>query len=395
MYIYDDDAAPLLPKGTILHFIALVRQHEEQQVEPRSRSVGRLGRSHRRRDGPRVAQHHLLQRRRLQGRSRQARGSRQEHDEAGRNEAEVVARPFATGRAASRWRLLSPCTFAQQAGQGQLPSQLPLSLGLRERGSSVTPARSKAGSRRRTAAPPCSSATSIATRSRSSISRSARTTASSPAAPTWASRRTSSRGRQWGIFTIKLPKDFGDKKLTWTIVANGFTNTITLHTKTDYILEPYRGPGEQEHAADAEVLADGHRVHGPARRASPRSSRHVGSEPLPLTIWATDEAAKTNIRRRFGGAASQGGKPAPPAAAEPSSGVTFRGPGTVTFDAVQPEGGSRQGRREPQRRRPSAHRASTSCALQANDSTGEGGGGFQCCWTNAHVKVTVKPAATQ
>jgi hypothetical protein len=28
--------------------------------------------------------------------------------------------------------------------------------------------------------------------------------------------------------------------------------------------------------------------------------------------------------------------------------------------------------------------------LQANDSSGDGGGGFQCCWTNAHVTVTVK-----
>ena len=27
---------------------------------------------------------------------------------------------------------------------------------------------------------------------------------------------------------------------------------------------------------------------------------------------------------------------------------------------------------------------------QANDSSGEGGGGFQCCWTNAYVKVTIK-----
>jgi hypothetical protein len=27
---------------------------------------------------------------------------------------------------------------------------------------------------------------------------------------------------------------------------------------------------------------------------------------------------------------------------------------------------------------------------QANDASGEGGGGFQCCWTNAHVRVTVK-----
>ena len=27
--------------------------------------------------------------------------------------------------------------------------------------------------------------------------------------------------------------------------------------------------------------------------------------------------------------------------------------------------------------------------LQANDATGDGGGGFQCCWTTAYVKVTV------
>ena len=27
--------------------------------------------------------------------------------------------------------------------------------------------------------------------------------------------------------------------------------------------------------------------------------------------------------------------------------------------------------------------------VQVNDRSGEGGGGFQCCWTNTHVKVTV------
>ena len=46
-------------------------------------------------------------------------------------------------------------------------------------------------------------------------------------------------GRQWGVFTIKVPKDFGTKKLTWTIVANGLTNAITLHTHADYIVEPF------------------------------------------------------------------------------------------------------------------------------------------------------------
>ena len=28
--------------------------------------------------------------------------------------------------------------------------------------------------------------------------------------------------------------------------------------------------------------------------------------------------------------------------------------------------------------------------IQANDESGEGGAGFQCCWTNALVKVTVR-----
>ncbi len=28
--------------------------------------------------------------------------------------------------------------------------------------------------------------------------------------------------------------------------------------------------------------------------------------------------------------------------------------------------------------------------LQANDVSRNGGGGSQCCWTNAHVKVTVR-----
>jgi hypothetical protein len=28
--------------------------------------------------------------------------------------------------------------------------------------------------------------------------------------------------------------------------------------------------------------------------------------------------------------------------------------------------------------------------FQANDASGNGGGGDQCCWTNVHVRVTVK-----
>ena len=58
-YIYADDAAPVLPKGTMIHVAAVARQHREQQEQSRSESVGRLGRSHRGRNGPRLGERHL------------------------------------------------------------------------------------------------------------------------------------------------------------------------------------------------------------------------------------------------------------------------------------------------------------------------------------------------
>src|ERR1700689_4431991 len=33
-------------------------------------------------------------------------------------------------------------------------------------------------------------------------------------------------GRGWGLFTVTVPRDFGDKSLTWTTVANGGTAEI-------------------------------------------------------------------------------------------------------------------------------------------------------------------------
>ena len=32
--------------------------------------------------------------------------------------------------------------------------------------------------------------------------------------------------------------------------------------------------------------------------------------------------------------------------------------------------------------------------IEGNDSSGVGGGGFQCCWTTAYIKVNVKAANT-
>src|SRR5690349_10380686 len=38
-------------------------------------------------------------------------------------------------------------------------------------------------------------------------------------------------GRGWGPFVITVSKDFGDKELTWTITANGQTNSVPINLK--------------------------------------------------------------------------------------------------------------------------------------------------------------------
>ena len=68
--------------------------------------------------------------------------------------------------------------------------------------------------------------------------------------------------------------------------------------------------------------------------------------------------------------------------------LTFRGPGTVTFDKASVP--------VPKQGAMITSSATFSAPgdyllrVQSNDESGEGGFGFQCCWTNTYVKVTVR-----
>ena len=67
----------------------------------------------------------------------------------------------------------------------------------------------------------------------------------------------------------------------------------------------------------------------------------------------------------------------------------YRGPGTVTFDQAQ-HSGVEAGRDGGGQRDVFGAAGDYLLRVQANDESGEGGGGFQCCWTNTYVKVTVQ-----
>jgi hypothetical protein len=302
---------------------------------------------------------------------------------------------------------------AGQQGIGQTPSPLPLTQTVRERGSSVTPAfegwyYEKDGTQRVLVG-----YFNRNTKQEFDIPPGPDNRVE-PGGPDMGQPTHFSPGRQWGVFTIKLPKDFGDRKLTWTIVANGFTNSITLHTKSDYVVEPFEDAANKNTPPMIKFRPDALAFTGPPTAIGENLNAVVGT-PLPLIVWASDEGPKINVpepgrgrgRGRGRGtdatgagddAPGRGGRgaagrgeftPPPPLALTWSM---FRGPGRVKFDNAKPSIDKEQN-----------GKASTTATfsapgeyilrLQGNDSTGEGGGGFQCCWTNVHIGVSVKPAA--
>jgi hypothetical protein len=142
---------------------------------------------------------------------------------------------------------------------------------------------------------------------------------------------------------------------------------------------------------------DGPSFTGPPSTIAARYTTSVG-QPLLLPMWVTDEGPKLNQEpapaggrgRGRGRGTADGLPPVPPLAVTWS---LFRGPAAVTFDKPKPsidraDGGKTMATAtftEP---------GEYILRLEATDSSGVGGGGFQCCWTTAHVAVTVKPAGS-
>jgi hypothetical protein len=302
-------------------------------------------------------------------------------------------------------------------GVGQSPSPLPLTPTIREKGSSVTPAfegwyYGKDGSQnllvgyfnRNT-----KQELDIPVGPNNRIE---------PGGPDQGQPTHFAPGRQWGVFSIKLPKDFGTKKLTWTIVANGLTNAITLHTQADYVVEPFEDAANKNTPPNLKFRDGGPLFTGAPAGIAEKYTATVGT-PLTLTVWATDEGAKINVPEGRGrgrgaargttpgagdaaagatgdaagrGAGRAGGAPEFAFTPPPPIAITwtmFRGPGAVKFENPKPKVAVDDGGKATTTATFSAP-GEYILRVQGNDSTGEGGGGFQCCWTNAHVAVSVK-----
>lgn len=222
-------------------------------------------------------------------------------------------------------------------------------------------------------------------------------------------------GRQHGVFAIKVPKDFGAQKLTWTLTANGQTSSISFWLNPAYWVDFFKHPASGNEPPVIKLLRDGPTMTGPPAGLAQTLSGSVG-KPVSLTVWASDVPTQVTegeealaVRNRasaaargnqdavaiingqvIGGARAGGTAPTPPDIIV--NWRKHRGPGEVTF--------AKSSTPLVTKRNPTVFLESTTTATfsapgeyvvraQVNDTSGDGGGGEQCCWTTALIRVNV------
>src|SRR5262249_51090356 len=194
-------------------------------------------------------------------------------------------------------------------------------------------------------------------------------------------------GRSWGLFTVKVPADFGENKIAWSIVGNGQTTIIPASLKPDYEISPFIEAAVGNTPPVLSFEETGPSVQGPQGLTTERTVK-VG-DPLTLTVWVSDDAKFT---------ASSGARPKNLGSPGTVRWIKYRGRGAVTFAKDRPQ----VEKVDPVDRTSGFNGKATTTAtfsesgvyvlhVVANDYSGEGGAGFQCCWTNGRVKVSVQP----
>ena len=191
--------------------------------------------------------------------------------------------------------------------------------------------------------------------------------------------------RGWGVFTITVPKDFRGKKLIWTLTANGVTTSVPFNIEPPWELAPLKDATNNTPPLIGFSEA-GPLTQGPKGQSSMMTA--TVNNPLTLPVWVADDANLVP------------GAPKPTTPAVVLTWTKFRGPGEVKFNKDKPA-------IEPVKFAAPATAVFLGKAIStatftepgeyvlkvtANDWSGEGGRGFQCCWSNAQVKVSVKAA---
>jgi hypothetical protein len=174
--------------------------------------------------------------------------------------------------------------------------------------------------------------------------------------------------RHKDIFSVTVPKNFGEQKLVWTLTVHGQTAQVVGTLNPVWMI-------------DRKYTTRGANIENPYSNTPPV----VSVTPMEKTI-AQGEALTLGVSATDDGRPERNGKPI---------GMTmewekYRGPGDVAFKPAKAKIAGGKGETS------ASFSESGEYVLQlvVDDGSGEVAGnfGYHCCWTNVNVKVVVKGA---
>jgi len=169
--------------------------------------------------------------------------------------------------------------------------------------------------------------------------------------------------RHWGVVTVVVPEDFGDRQVVWNLRHRGHLWSIPGHLRSPhYLLDPFDTDARDQHAGVMKFEPDGQGWRGRNGTVSEPLAARVG-QPVQLSIWLDPLPDPQNLVWWF----------------------KHQGPGDVMFNAwesVVPQSGG-EATTTATFSEPGEYMLRVKAV--ANIATIE----YHCCWTNGYIRVDV------
>ena len=179
--------------------------------------------------------------------------------------------------------------------------------------------------------------------------------------------------RHTGVFAVRVPEDFGQQELWWSLTVNRETIEIPGHLRSEWQIDALQDVANSNTPPVVRFHEDGDFGQGPSGIEVQKTTSLA--QPMTLSVWAQDDGVSRARSRRNGPMVTWS---------------KYRGPGVVTFGEVQPSiATTGLAVTEVSFGVPGQY---VLRALASDESGGQRAvmaGGFFCCWTNGYVRVDV------
>ena len=180
--------------------------------------------------------------------------------------------------------------------------------------------------------------------------------------------------RHTGVFAIRVPADFGEQELTWSLTAHGRTIAIPGNLRPAWRIDALKEVTNGNTPPALRFAPDGDAGQGPAGVSTRITA--APSRPVELPVWTTDDGLSR----------TRGSIRTPPGVAWSK----YRGPGAVTFSEVQPPLDDGHAVTHATFGAPGKYTLRVLAWDESGSQRGVMAGGFFCCWTNGFVTVDVR-----